>query len=854
MRISLGILGIVALALLIALQPPPTQSYAVGTPGEGRLPYGFWSAEANTEGAYRWSDGDSRLRFFGYGTTRTIEASIRMIGPHGSRGQETTLQLNAGDLTLLKDASPAGWRTYHLLIPATSPGWQTPELWIGGTVTSGIQGDARGVGVAIGEVRARPIEGLRPLAIAEYAAFAALLMGLIWAGLARVIRSSIALGVSLATGALIALWVRLDPAGAAYFLPPLWGLILLPLGAIAAPWLIAQLAPKLQGRPSWLAGGLVLGLAGALLLRARIWMLPAGVLLLGGALIAVAALVHYGRPPTDDGRAGVGRESVVRRPSSEPVLYWLGIGGCTLLALGLRLVKLDDIPFGLWRDEARHGIVALNILSSPSYRPIYVPEVDIPALLFYLQTISIKILGPTAGAVRVVPALAGGLTTLSIAYLARTIWGRRAGIAAALLLALSAWHIALSRLAFAAVLDPLLSLIALALLWRICDSAMGETMTQGREDVIASHPRALTSSPNGSGQDKRPMSTRRRLIEGAIAGAALGAALYTYHPARLMPLAAALWVALRLRFDWQAWRRALPALAIFVLVAGIVASPLLGYWLGQARDFNQRVGQVSLLDRQSEKRSFSADINRNLELYSLMWHVDGDQNARHNIPGSPMLDPLSGLLFLVGLLLLLADRRPTTSYPLLALLVVGLLPGLLSNGAPHTVRSVDAIAPALLIAAYAVTRIAAVPAAAPAPIRIGVLNLAIASVVAINIWSYFGRVPYDPRVWDAFTYTADSAIGNAIQAEACHGQALVPQTIAEDDVMDYMAYGHSVEPFSTDSLPERFPAGSCVFIPTDMPAAERALVAQAIPRGVTAQVIDRYPGTDQPVFWMYEIP
>lgn len=813
MRGAVGLFAIVVLACLIALQPPPALRYTVGTPGEGHMLYGFWSGEANAEGTYRWSDGDSRLRFFGYGTARSLGVTLRIIGPHGSRGQETTLRLSAGGVTLLESASPARWRTYHLLVPATGQGWQTPELGIGGTVTNGIRGDARSVGVAIGEVRVRPLAEPRPLAVAEYAAFAALLMGLIWAGLARVLRAPLALGVGLTAGALLLLWVRLDPVGVAYLLPPLWGLLLLPAGAGAAIWLVGRIAPQLRARPRWLAVGLGLGLTGSLLLRARVGMPLGGGLLLGGALLAAAALV--GPDPIPD--------AVASAPTGGGGGRWYGlaVAGCVLLALALRLFQLDNIPFGIWRDEARHGLVALHILGDPSYRPVYVPEVDIPALLFYLQAVSVAILGPTVGAVRAVPAMAGGLTVLGIAYLGRIMWGRAAGIAAALMLALLAWHIALSRLAFAAVLDPALSLLALALLWRICDG-----------------------QPGG----------RRRLLEGAGAGAALGLALYTYHPARLMPLAAALWVALRLGRNWAAWRRALPALAIFVLVAGIVAGPLLGYWLTDASGFNQRVGQVSLLSGQSAKRSLSADINRNVELYALMWQVEGDQNARHNIPGTPMLDPISGLLFMIGLLLLITDRRPAMSYPLLALLAVGLLPGLLSNGAPHTVRSVDAIAPALLIAAYGAARIAPTLARQPTPARVGGLVAAVAIIAAVNIWGYFGRVPYDPRVWDAFTYTEETAIGRAIQGGACRGQALVPQALADSDVMRYMAYGHSVEPLRADAPPKQFPAGACVFVPASLAAADRAQLERAIAGAAPPQVIQRYPGSDNPVFWMYQLP
>lgn len=494
------------------------------------------------------------------------------------------------------------------------------------------------------------------------------------------------------------------------------------------------------------------------------------------------------------------------------------LAAIALLAVGLRLYRLGDVPFGMWRDEARHGLEALHILSDPTYRPVYVPTVDIPALLFYLQTLSVGLLGPTVAAVRAVPAIAGGLTALAIGWLARAIWGRTAGMISALLLTLSIWHIALSRLAFAAVLDPLLSLTGLALLWKVADPEIGP---------------------------------RRRLLIGAGAGAALGLALYTYHPARLMPLAAALWVALRLGRSRAAWRRALPALAACALAGGIVAAPLLSYWLSDTRDFNQRVGQVSLLRRDGEQQAITVDLNDNLSAYALMWNVAGDSNPRHNIPGRPMLDPLSGLLFLLGLLLL-AARRPPEALPLLALLAVGLLPGLLSFNAPHAVRTVDAIAPGLLIAAYAAAQLLPALFRRPAAARAGLLAAA-ALIAAINLAGYFGQVPYDPRVWAAFDYTADTVIGRDIARGACRGQIWTTQDIADSDVTHYLTYGRPITPFRSGEPPAAFPAGSCVFVPAGLSGSRRERIAQAA-GGAEAQVVARYPGGEQPVAWVYHIP
>ena len=145
----------------------------------------------------------------------------------------------------------------------------------------------------------------------------------------------------------------------------------------------------------------------------------------------------------------------------------LALSAITLLALALRLAGLDGLPLGMWRDEARHGLLALRILHDPSYRPVYVPNVaDIPALLFYLAAVPIQLFGAHPWTIRLIPALAGALTPLALYFVARPLFGTRAALLAATLLAVSVWQISLSRLAFAATLGPPLTLLAIGLVWR----------------------------------------------------------------------------------------------------------------------------------------------------------------------------------------------------------------------------------------------------------------------------------------------------------------------------------------------------------------------------------------------------
>ncbi len=118
----------------------------------------------------------------------------------------------------------------------------------------------------------------------------------------------------------------------------------------------------------------------------------------------------------------------------------LALAAITLLALALRLNNLDSLPLGMRRDEARHGLLALRILNDPAYRPVYVPNIaDIPALLFYLAAVPIRLFGAHPWTVRLIPALAGALTPLTLYFAARPLFGTRVALVAAALLAVSAF-------------------------------------------------------------------------------------------------------------------------------------------------------------------------------------------------------------------------------------------------------------------------------------------------------------------------------------------------------------------------------------------------------------------------------
>ncbi|CAA9293607.1 MAG: hypothetical protein AVDCRST_MAG26-4285 [uncultured Chloroflexia bacterium] len=795
--------ALVSFALLPTVARPA--AYDVGAPGDEHIALGFLRPEANPEGSYRWTDGDSTLRFWGSETAELALASVAITWSVDAPEGTAALWLESGERLLAGVRPPSGRRVYSTLLPSPS-GSRPPELRLRSTTFQQQGSDRRLLGVVVHDATVGAL-GLPRL---ERAAFLAVLAVLAFAGVRVFARARYALAVALALIALLAAAMLRDPAGIAWRLPTVWALITVLVGGLALVWAADRLGSAIHDAGLWAGAGVVLGLIGQVLLREHVLLVPGGLLLIGGVTLAAAALAAS--------RPGSG-ESTERLPGASLDAPLLAL--CLLLALALRLFALDSVPFGLWRDEARHGLLALQILDDPTYRPVYVPgRADIPALLFYLQSVPIALLGPTVPAVRLVSALAGGLTVVPIYFLGRLLVGRRAGLAAAFLLAVSSWHIALSRLAFAAVLDPLFTLSALALLAHI---------TTGRAAI----------------------GRRGMVAEGLLAGACAGLALNTYHSARLMPLAVVAVVLAGLRKDAQAWRRAAPGLLAFACAALVVALPLLGYIATQPGGFNRRVAQVGFTNSGEEPASLLQNLEYNVVRYLLMWNVAGDPNARHHVPDAPMLDPVTGLCFAIGVVAMARGRRPCERL-LLVLLIVGLIPGLLSGDAPHAVRTVAAISPALLIAAWSALGLARILFARRTSRRAypPVVAAAGTIVCALNVWVYFGHIPYDPRVWEKFEYVTATMIGSYVQEQPGPDAPFVPWSIAETDPFLFLSYGRPVRTYAPED-PAEAPGSGPILLPADADEVVRTWVHEHADTASAPRAMRPYPGTNDPTFWVY---
>ena len=129
------------------------------------------------------------------------------------------------------------------------------------------------------------------------------------------------------------------------------------------------------------------------------------------------------------------------------------------LAGVLRLIWLTSVPNGLFCDEASTGYDAFSLLHTGrdqygEFMPLFARSVgDYNESLYrFLSVPFVALFGLEVFAVRLPAAIAGIATVAALYALGRRWFDSTTGLVAAALLAVSPWHLALSRVAFRSIL------------------------------------------------------------------------------------------------------------------------------------------------------------------------------------------------------------------------------------------------------------------------------------------------------------------------------------------------------------------------------------------------------------------
>jgi 4-amino-4-deoxy-L-arabinose transferase-like glycosyltransferase len=455
------------------------------------------------------------------------------------------------------------------------------------------------------------------------------------------------------------------------------------------------------------------------------------------------------------------------RPSpSKRELAWLLV--VLAAAAAFRFHHLTTEPYGVWFDEAQNALEAKKILEDPHYRPVFVSGVSqMPALSFYYFAAFVKLVGARVLAVRLGTTLVGLLAVVFVWLLGRELWSAEAGLLAGGFLAVSRWHVDFSRFGMAIVFPTLFIPAALFFFAR----------------------------------SQRTRSPRDAVLGGIV----LGLGMQTYYAMLAVPLLIVLSFAHGF-VTKKSMRSAASAalLALLLLSTLLTYLPVLQYARAHELEFSERMRTVSavhagsmgelvkILVLPSPRRKEAWEVfGRNAAAHAAMFHVAGDRNGRHNLPGAPMLDRVTGLFFAIGLLFALALVREWRAATLLLWFFAMLAAGVLSLDfeAPQGARTCGLNSVIALLAALPLARIASLASGGAAPLR----ALAAVPVAAAGILSwrtYFGPQLHDPKVFAEFS-SVETRIAEVVKAEG-EGAALYAPLQLVEAPAQVLIVGHRI--------------------------------------------------------------
>ncbi len=356
------------------------------------------------------------------------------------------------------------------------------------------------------------------------------------------------------------------------------------------------------------------------------------------------------------------------------MLVTAGVVVALVLAVALlRLYRLHELPPGINQDEGAHGVDALRVLQG-EHAVFFTGHGGREGMVVYAVALATSLLGRTPLATHLPTALASAATVFAVFWLGRILFDRGdsgqpapwrgliiGGVGAGLL-AVSLSQTFIGRAGVRANFLPLFLSLCLALLW--------------------------------SGW------RQRSLWRVALSGACAGLLPYTYIPARFVPFLFLFFSlsllpsivrsgdvgARRERGNFPrrlsqflfALRPYLPMCGLFLGVAGLVAAPILLYFVLHPNHFFMRTDQVLIFSSHRSQGDPLGAFLENIWRHLLAFGSRGDWSERHNRSGTPMLTEWEMVLFLFGVGVAVWRRHRPAHRLLLLWLAVLFFPAVLA--------------------------------------------------------------------------------------------------------------------------------------------------------------------------------
>jgi 4-amino-4-deoxy-L-arabinose transferase-like glycosyltransferase len=344
-----------------------------------------------------------------------------------------------------------------------------------------------------------------------------------------------------------------------------------------------------------------------------------------------------------------------------------------IIALGifLRVYNINNTPPGVYPDEAVNGLDALTANNTGQYQWFYPANNGREGLFMNLIAFCFRLFGVSVLTLKL-PAIIFGILTIWGIYLLTKEFFRseRLGLISSFLVATSFWAINFSRISFRAGMLPSVLVFSFYFLLK------------GLRD--------------------------KKWLNFAVGGFIFGVGFHTYIAFRIAPVILVLMLFVliynRRHFLKEYWKLIL----IFVVFAAIAAAPMLyTLYVSHPEYLESRSASISILSPEVNQGHLFKTFFKSFSLSLLKYNFWGDQNWRHNFPPYPLLDPISGMAFMFGLIYAVIkffhlaalrifkkvrDEKTEVFFLLLASFFIMLVPEFMTaEGNPHALRAIGTL-------------------------------------------------------------------------------------------------------------------------------------------------------------------
>ncbi len=359
---------------------------------------------------------------------------------------------------------------------------------------------------------------------------------------------------------------------------------------------------------------------------------------------------------------------------------WVYVLLILIITLGafMRVYHINQAPPGVYPDEAVNGMDAYTAETTGHYQWFYPANNGREGLEMNLIALFFKFMGVSVLALKLPDIIFGTLTIWGMYLLGKELFKKDSvGLIGAFLMAVSFYPLNFSRMAFRAIILPFVLVFAFYFLFRA-------VRTKKWWDFI-------------------------------WAGAFFGLGIHTYIAFRIAPAILFLllisFILSHENFLKEYWKK----IIVYVIATTIIVAPMLYTFYVHPDYLFSRTSEISVFSPQINHGHLATELLKTISLSLVKYNFWGDQNWRQNYPPYPVLDFLTGIAFLIGLIYSIVqlihflklrfkdkirDPRLDVYVLLVSWFFIMLVPEFLSDESlPHALRSIGSMPVAFLFAA-----------------------------------------------------------------------------------------------------------------------------------------------------------